>query len=73
MKLEKIKLNKLAGNNLADREMKEIKGGSWVCSCSCAYADSGGSSIEANRDANADNNYHSTSGCNCYYAVVITP
>lgn len=32
MKLKKIKLNKLAENSLANREMKELKGGS-CCLC----------------------------------------
>ncbi|WP_416334104.1 TIGR04149 family rSAM-modified RiPP, partial [Bacteroides pyogenes] len=36
MRLQQFKLNKLAGNSLANREIKELKGGgSWGCSCSC--------------------------------------
>ncbi|MGP1539844.1 TIGR04149 family rSAM-modified RiPP [Bacteroides pyogenes] len=42
MKLRKFNLNKLAGNSLANREMKEIKGGK-CCRCSCAYVNTGGS------------------------------
>lgn len=48
MKLKKIKLNKLAENSLANREMKELKGGN-CCLCACRYADHGGSSTAANR------------------------
>lgn len=73
MKLQKIKLNKLAENSLANREMKELKGGNYCCSCSCAYANNGGSSIDANRDANMDYGYHSRTGSNSYIGVVVTP
>lgn len=58
MKLKKIKLNKLAENSLANREMKELKGGN-CCLCAYRYADHGGSSTAANRDANYDHNYTS--------------
>lgn len=72
MKLEKIKLNNLAENSLANREMKEIKGGK-CCTCSCAYADTGGSSPKDNRAANyniGDNGGHSTSGDNYYFMCI---
>ncbi|MCI7071780.1 MAG: TIGR04149 family rSAM-modified RiPP [Bacteroides pyogenes] len=59
MKLQKIKLNKLAENSLANREMKELKGGKG-CQCSCCYAGSGGSSTTDNGNANAKHGYHST-------------
>lgn len=71
MKLQKIKLNKLAENSLANREMKEIKGG-WCCTCSCAYADTGGSSPKDNRAANYNkgDGTHSTSGDNYYFMCI---
>lgn len=54
MRLQQFKLNKLAGNSLANREIKELKGGgSWGCSCSCAYVKLGP-------------NGHSVDGCNYY-------
>ncbi|ATR96311.1 MULTISPECIES: TIGR04149 family rSAM-modified RiPP [Bacteroidales] len=59
MKLQKIKLNKLAENSLANREMKKIKGGN-CCTCGCMYANSGGSSSTDNRNANHKNDLDST-------------
>lgn len=59
MKLEEIKLNNLAKNSLANREMRDLKGGK-SCQCSCCYAGSGGSSTTDNGNANATNGYHST-------------
>ena len=58
MKLEKIKLNRLAENSLADREMKELKGGN-CCLCACRYANEGGSSSNDNMNTNYDHNYTS--------------
>lgn len=56
MELKKIKLNKLSNNVLAERQMKGLKGGGFIyrrnCTCSCAYADKGGSSTEDNTNAN---------------------
>ena len=53
MKLQNIKLNNLAENNLVNREMKQIVGGAG-CQCSCHYAgEPGGSSTNANGNANA--------------------
>lgn len=70
MKLQKIKLNNLAENSLANREMKEIKGGhTGCCYCSCAYANSGGSSSTDNAAANykiGPHGGHSTTGSNQY-------
>lgn len=71
MKLQKIKLNNLAENSLANREMKDIKGGfTGCCTCSCAYAGSGGSSSSDNAAANYNIGEHggySTSGDNSYF------
>ncbi len=62
MKFEKIKLNKLAENSLADREMTEIKGGS-ACIFGCKYAGQGsGSSNASNGSANNEHGYYSPGG-----------
>ena len=53
MKLTKIKLNNLAENSLANREMKDLKGGVTCCTCSCYYQGSGGSSSTDNSAANS--------------------
>lgn len=58
MEIKKIKLNKLADNSLAQREMKGIKGGA-CCSCGCFYANQGGSSTQDNGVANAKHCYSS--------------
>lgn len=47
MKLQKIKLNKLAENSLANREMKELKGEKY-CTCGCNYENNECSSTDAN-------------------------
>ncbi len=55
MELKKIKLNKLSDDALAQRQMKGLKGGGIYrrsCTCSCAYANTGGSSTEDNLTAN---------------------
>jgi len=55
MELKKIKLNKLSDDALAQRQMKELKGGEVYyrrCTCSCAYANAGGSSTKDNMSAN---------------------
>lgn len=61
MKLQRIKLNKLAENSLANREMKELKGGN-VCTCGCHYVNSGGSSSLDNGSANNAGNLQSYGG-----------
>lgn len=53
--MKTLKLNKLQTNQLADREMKEIAGGTadaGNCCCACAYENQGGSSSSANFNAN---------------------
>ena len=45
------KTKQLSQFELTDEKMKNTKAGSW-CSCACAYADSGGSSITDNGRAN---------------------
>jgi natural product precursor len=52
--MNKIKLNKLAQNAMKAKEMNHIKGGS-CCGCGCKYQGTpGGSSIAANKSANAE-------------------
>lgn len=56
--MESLKLSRLEAKKLNEKEMGMINGGIGItvtvrtCTCSCYYADQGGSSIEANRDAN---------------------
>lgn len=47
-----IKLNATEVDILTAKEMSIVKGGA-SCACSCYYAESGGSSIDANGDANS--------------------
>jgi natural product precursor len=49
--MKKLKLNVLASESLSKIEMNQVKGGN-SCTCGCQYADKGGSSIEANCNAN---------------------
>ena len=62
--MEKFKLNALEA-----KQMENLKGGSdricsgaTLCGCSCFYANNGGSSVEANSNANADCGLTSTQG-----------
>lgn len=55
------RLKKLAENSLANREMREIKGGA-VCGCGCCYAGTGGSSSTDNGNANFSSGSYSP-GC----------
>ena len=51
-KINSLKLHQMASEILSNREMKEIRGGYGDCYCGCRYAGSGGSSTEANCQAN---------------------
>jgi natural product precursor len=67
-KLSKLKLNALNEQDLAEKQMNALRGGRY-CACSCLYANSGGSSINANMNANyntGDNGIISNGGCNCH-------
>lgn len=67
-KISKLRLNQLSEIKLQDREMNELRGGEWCCSCSCYWAGNGGSSSNDNSKANYnshDQNY-SNQGSNCY-------
>lgn len=59
-KLSKLKLNNLMTQELSDRQMKDIKGG--TCFSGCWYADSGGSSYKDNCLANSAGGYSSYGG-----------
>jgi natural product precursor len=53
--MKTLKLNALASENLSKVEMNQVKGGvesERMCKCGCAYANSGGSSVNANCSAN---------------------
>ena len=64
--MKNLKLNRLAENKLSEKEMESINGGAMyyyrndpecrcqylVCACGCQYANSGGSSTNANGNAN---------------------
>lgn len=77
MEIKKIKLNKLADNSLAQREMKGIKGGGpdGSCFCACRYAQQGGSSTSDNAIANSNRGLDSVGGPGVYVPapVIITP
>lgn len=58
MDIKRIKLNKLSDDALAQRQLKELKGGK-CCICTCAYANQGGSSTHDNQTANHQHGYTS--------------
>jgi len=59
---KKLKLNFLAENNLKEKEMSNVRGGTeFRCGCGCNYAGSGGSSTGDNMAANYDGGLHSAS------------
>jgi natural product precursor len=65
--LSKLKLNILSNANLLEKEMNGLRGGN-VCTCSCQYANNGGSSDSSNMHANYNigGGGYSTGGCNQY-------
>lgn len=66
MNTKKIKLNKLSERALVERQLKGIKGGCQFCTCSCAYANQGGSSTQDNKSANFAKGMRSKTGDNSY-------
>jgi len=64
MKIKRFKLNDLSANELRQKEMNAIIGGANSCGCSCAYADSSGSSTSDNMQANYNFGYVSDNACN---------
>lgn len=71
MKIKRFKLNALSAERLRQKEMCTLVGGVTICSCSCYYANSGGSSSNDNSGANykIGNGAYSTVGCNQYVMV----
>lgn len=70
MKFKRFKLNALSAEQLRQKEMNAIVGGYRACSCSCYYADKGGSSSSDNKNANynlGDQGGESYQGCNQYF------
>lgn len=69
-----LNLNNLERNALNMREMALIKGGNWICTCSCYWAGQGGASEMDNGCANAQipGGGHSTEGDNHYQVSVTT-
>lgn len=63
MKIKRFKLNALSAEGLRQKEMNAIVGGN-TCGCSCAYEGQGGSSTNANMQANYGISITSTYGCN---------
>lgn len=63
MKIKRFKLNALSAEGLRQKEMNAIVGAK-SCSCSCYWADRGGSSINDNNMANYKHGYESKHGCN---------
>jgi natural product precursor len=61
MKSKNLKLNVLASENLSKVELNQVKGGTG-CGCGCCYEENGGSSTDANGEANAKGGKSST-GC----------
>ena len=52
MKIKRFKLNALSAEGLRQKEMNAIMGGTRMCSCSCYWANQGGSSSDDNKSAN---------------------
>ena len=70
MKIKRFKLNALSAEGLRQKEMNAIMGGTRTCSCSCYWANQGGSSLDDNKSANynlGDTGGNSTNGCNQYF------
>ena len=70
MKIKRFKLNALSAEGLRQKEMNAIMGGTRMCSCSCYWADQGGSSSDVNKSANynlGSDGGESIHGCNQYF------
>lgn len=71
--MKSLKLNSLESSNLSKRELSNVKGGNWICTCSCYYeGQPGGSSTMDNGCANGalGPGGHSKDGDNQYTVVV---
>jgi natural product precursor len=61
--MKKMKLTNLSANKISRKESQEIRGGGDTgCSCSCYYAEQGGSSVDGNCGANAESGASSLKG-----------
>jgi natural product precursor len=69
-KLSKLKLHALNEQNLTEKQMNALRGGT-TCYCSCYWAGQGGSSELDNRNANYNYGYHSNEGCSQYAVFLI--
>lgn len=72
MKFKRFKLNAISAEGLKQKEMNAIVGGTRICTCSCYWADKGGSSSVDNQDANFALGYEggtSIQGCNQYMST----
>ena len=49
--MKSLKVNQLEKNHLSTKEQKNVTGGN-CCGCGCHYANSGGSSVSGNGNAN---------------------
>lgn len=72
--MKSLKLNTVESCKLTQKAMDCVKGG-WTCACSCYYAENGGSSIEANGEANLNTpgGRESPKGEILWSGVVVTP
>jgi natural product precursor len=66
--MKNLKLNALEKREMDDKQMRAVKGGKpgECCGCACAYANTGGSSIEANGNANLVGGLNSTASIRMY-------
>ncbi|MCD7932600.1 MAG: TIGR04149 family rSAM-modified RiPP [Tannerellaceae bacterium] len=61
--LKKLRLTQLSQNEMNQREMNALNGGSSFCGCGCHYSGAGGgSSTAGNYNANQTNGYSSYGG-----------
>ncbi len=64
MKIKRFKLNDLSANELRQKEMNAIIGGTDKCSCGCGFYHQGGSSMSDNMQANYNADLNSYTTCN---------
>lgn len=63
MKLKKINLISITDRELSEKQMNCLSGGT-CCTCACAYENRGGSTTNANFNANTQNgHYDDTYNC----------
>jgi natural product precursor len=62
-KLSKLKLNIFREQDIAEKQMNALRGGS-TCGCSCYWQGNTGANSDDNMSFNFNSEYHSTQGCN---------